>query len=138
MKFRLKEGSPFEDLAIINELFVLYSNMTTLLQEVGRVLRGDLLISKDWSRAKQLQVKAEKAAKFLEEKKKIIWNFVPQNKNKESYDQNYGPSATTEMIISQVNKDKEEFFINRYMELDAKLRSAPEVFESSWKLDMLK
>ena len=62
------------------------------------------------------------------------------------------------MIISQVNKDKEEFFINRYMELgkpmrslvllslstyfffilDAKLRSAPEVFESSWKLDMLK
>ena len=46
-----------------------------------------MLISKDWSRAKQLQVKAEKAAKFLEEKKKIIWNFVPQNKNKESYDQ---------------------------------------------------
>ena len=64
------------------------------------------------------------------------------------------------MIISQVNKDKDEFFINRYMELgkflwwsivfyglilisafwisDAKLRNAPDVFESSWKLDMLK
>jgi len=137
-KFRLKEGSPFEDLAIINELFVLYSNMNTLLQEVGRVLRGESLISKDWNRAKQLQIKADKAAKVMEEKKKIIWNFVPQNKNKESCDQNYGPSATTEMIISQVNKDKDEFFINRYMELDAKLRNAPDVFESSWKLDMLK
>ena len=37
-KFRLKEGSPFEDLAIINELFVLYSNMTTLLRKYNNKL----------------------------------------------------------------------------------------------------
>ena len=37
-KFRLKEGSPFEDLAIINELFVLYSSMNKLLRKSAHQL----------------------------------------------------------------------------------------------------
>ena len=32
-KLRLKEGSPFEDLAIINELFLLYSSMNNVLRK---------------------------------------------------------------------------------------------------------
>ena len=49
-KFRLKEGSPFEDLAIINELFVLYSNMSTLLRKhnykfVKRLVESKLSIN---------------------------------------------------------------------------------------------
>ncbi len=32
-KLRLKEGSPFEDMAIINELHVLYSSMSSVLRK---------------------------------------------------------------------------------------------------------
>jgi len=56
-------------------------------EETGRVIRGEALISRNWNRAKQLQIKADSAAKMIEGKKKIIWNFLPQNKNKDSCDQ---------------------------------------------------
>jgi len=100
------------------------------------VLRGDLLISKDWSRAKTLQSKGEIIVKLMEEKKKEIWNFSTNSRSQEAdkvyflfttmktfffivlyYSQNYGPSATTEMVISQINKEKEDYFATRYMEL---------------------
>lgn len=32
-KLRLKEGSPFEDMAIINELHILFSSMTSILRK---------------------------------------------------------------------------------------------------------
>lgn len=32
-------------------------------------------------------------------------------------EQNYGPAATTEMIISRIGKEKEEYFATRYLEL---------------------
>ncbi|KAK4012972.1 hypothetical protein OUZ56_025220 [Daphnia magna] len=136
-KLRLKEGSPFEDMAIINELHVLYSSISTVLQDVGRLLRGELIISKDWSRAKCLQNKTESLLRLMEEKKKDIWNFSLNQKNQES-DKNFGPSATTEMIISQVNQEKEEFFSTRYLELDIKIRSQPDSPDTTWKLDSLK
>ena len=100
------------------------------------MLRGDLLISKDWIRAKTLQSKGETLVKLMEEKKKEIWNFSTNSRSQEAdkvyflfsamkifflsflyYSQNYGPSATTEMVISQINKEKEDYFATRYMEL---------------------
>ena len=74
------------------------------------------------------------------------------------YFQNYGPSATTEMIICQISQEKEEFFSTRYLELgnnlkwfvcsafltyaklfsDPKIRSPPEMPDTTWKLESLK
>ena len=95
-----------------------------------------MLISKDWNRAKTLQSKGESLVKLMEEKKKEIWNFSTINSRSQEpdkvffyiallrlflsllrYFQNYGPAATTEMVISQINKEKEDYFATRYMEL---------------------
>ena len=57
-------------------------NMIDFTGEVGRLLRGDLLISKDWNRAKMLQGKGEALVKLMEEKKKEIWNFSAFSSNR--------------------------------------------------------
>lgn len=51
---------------------------------MGHLLRGELIISKDWSRAKCLQNKTESLLRLMEEKKKDIWNFSLNQKNQES------------------------------------------------------
>ena len=50
--------------------------------DVGRLLRGHLLIFKDWNRAKILQGKGEALVKLMEEKKKEIWNFSAVNSSR--------------------------------------------------------
>lgn len=55
-----------------------------VLEDVGRLLRGEILISKNWDQAKLLQSKAESLVKLMEEKKKVIWNFSFSEKNHEN------------------------------------------------------
>lgn len=55
----------------------------SFLGDVGKLTRGDCLISRDWKRAKQLQSRAESLIKFMEHKKKEIWNFSLIKKSQE-------------------------------------------------------
>ena len=48
---------------------------------MGRLIRGESLISKDWSKAKCLQTKTDSLIKLMEDRKKEIWNFSFNNKN---------------------------------------------------------
>jgi len=61
-------------------LIIFKFNYTFLFAgEVGRLLRGELLLSKDWARAKLLQSRTESLLKLFEEKKKEIWDFALVN-----------------------------------------------------------
>ena len=93
---------------VTTKLVLLIDFLLFHAEEVGRVIRGDLLISKDWSRAKQLQRKGDTTAKLMEEKKKIIWNFLPQNKTTDNTDQ--VKYIVTFWIILNFNSNFYNFF----------------------------
>lgn len=93
-------------------------NFACFAADVACVLRGHVLLNRDWSCPKKLQVRCESLITSMEKNKRKIWNFqLVRSDDFDGEQKQFGPSYTTEVTVSQLGQGKENFFVKRYSQL---------------------
>ncbi|XP_059486285.1 putative elongator complex protein 1 [Neocloeon triangulifer] len=129
----LKEGSPYEDLALVRALHELFTKIYTYREEVKCLCVALLQLNVD-SLAVQLQSKLSALLKDMESKKNVIW--IPElAQNRAAALAALGPEGTSNSLsaLSQINP----LALTAAAELDPHLCLPPLMPHSSWNLKIL-
>lgn len=128
-KHSLKEGSPLEDLALLEALSEVVQSTEKLKDEVHRILKALFLFEFD-EQGRELQKAFEGTLQLIERSLPEIWTLTYQQ---DSAIPVLGPSSTANSIMASYQQQKTSVSV-----LDAELFIPPKIDRrTQWKLSLL-
>lgn len=128
-KHSLKEGSPMEDVALLEALSEVVQGTEKLKDEIGHILKMLFLFEFD-EQGRELQKAFEDTLLLMERSLPEIWTLTPQQSSATPV---LGPSSTANSIMASYQQQKTSVPV-----LDAELFMPPKINRrTQWKLSLL-
>nr|XP_027798807.1 elongator complex protein 1 [Marmota flaviventris] len=127
-KHSLKEGSPQEDLALLEALSEVVQSTEKLKDEVHRLLKMLFLFEFD-EQGRELQMAFEGALQLMERSLPEIWTLAYQQNSTTPV---LGPNSTANSIMASYQQQKTPVPV-----LDAEIFIPPKMDRTQWKLSLL-
>uniref|UniRef100_A0A8D1X2E2 Elongator complex protein 1 n=2 Tax=Sus scrofa TaxID=9823 RepID=A0A8D1X2E2_PIG len=128
-KHSLKEGSPLEDLALLEALSEVVQSMEQLKDEISHILKMLFLFGFD-EQGRELQKTFEDTLQLMERSIPEIWTLTPQQSSATPV---LGPNSTANSIMASYQQQKTSVPV-----LDADLFIPPKINRrTQWKLSLL-
>lgn len=128
-KHSLKEGSPLEDVALLEALSEVVQGTEKLKDEICRILKMLFLFEFD-EQGRELQKAFEDTLQLMERSLPEIWTLTPQQSSATPV---LGPNSTANSIMASYQQQKTSVPV-----LDAELFMPPKINRrTQWKLSLL-